>query len=73
MSSVNSEITFKQAIAPCEKCGNLTYGGRLILPTGWEMPLCQACYTDKESLVEWFASELDAAVSESESGEVAVT
>lgn len=51
---------------PCEKCGKIANGARLVLPTDWEMPLCEECHSDNESLIAWFASELEAAMSEHE-------
>jgi hypothetical protein len=53
-----------QLMEPCEKCGKIANGGRLILPTDWEMPLCEECHNDSESLIAWFASELEAAMSD---------
>lgn len=55
-----------QLMEPCEKCGKIANGARLILPTDWEMPLCEECHNDSESLIAWFVSELEAAVSDQE-------
>jgi hypothetical protein len=56
----------EQLMEPCEKCGKIAEGARLMLPADVEITLCQECYGDTESLKCWFAIELEKAISESD-------
>lgn len=56
----------EKLMEPCEKCGSRESVGRLMLPPDCDLAICKTCHDDRDnSLVDWFAKELEEAVAES--------